>query len=83
MNIKIDIDMTPEEVRRLMGLPDVQAFNEKVMEDMMERMNQGLEGYDPMSIFQASIMNNGELSKRWMDMFTQFGAMQTNSDKKR
>lgn len=82
MNIKIDIDMTPEEVRRLMGLPDVQAFNEKVMEDMMERMNQGLEGYDPMSIFQASIMNNGELSKRWMDMFAQFGSMQTNSDKK-
>ena len=27
MHIKVDVDISPEEVRRLMGLPDVQGFD--------------------------------------------------------
>ena len=58
---KFDVDISPEELRRLMGLPDVQAFNEKVMEDMMTKLHEGAEGYDPMSIFSASVGSNMDL----------------------
>ncbi len=74
MNIKIDIDMTPEEVRRLMGLPDVQEFNQKVMADMMQRMSEGMEGYDPVNFFQSSVVTNNEMTKQWLNMLTQFAS---------
>ena len=72
MNIKINVDVTPEEMRRLVGLPDVQEFNKQVMDKMLERLTLGAEGYDPMGFFQSSIMNNSDLTKRWLDAFNIF-----------
>ena len=52
MNIRIDIDITAEEMRKLMGLPDVETFNRELMDSMLERMKAGAEGYDPLTLFQ-------------------------------
>jgi hypothetical protein len=52
MNVKIDIDMTPEEMRRLFGLPDLEPFHRQVLEDVRQRMKEGAEEYDPMKVFQ-------------------------------
>jgi hypothetical protein len=52
MKINIEFDMTPEELRRAMGLPDVQAFQHEVMKGMMDKMMSGEEGYDAMSLFK-------------------------------
>ena len=52
MNIKIDIDVTPEEMRKLMGLPDVETFQNQLMEDIRDRISQGVEGYEPLKLFQ-------------------------------
>lgn len=70
MNIKIDIDLTPEEMRRLMGLPDVQEFNREVMAQMFKKMQEGAEGFDPANFFNTSIANSNELFKPWMNLFT-------------
>lgn len=82
MNIRFDIEITPEELRRLMGLPDVQAFNEKVMNDMMEKLKAGTDGYDPMSIFQSSVMNNTDMLKQWAGMLSGFGGGSASGGKK-
>jgi len=68
MNIKIDIDMTPEEMRRLMGLPDVQPFHEELIDKMREQLRMGAEGYDPLSLFKP-YMNSAVNS---MEMFQHF-----------
>ncbi|MEC8908011.1 MULTISPECIES: DUF6489 family protein [Thalassolituus] len=52
MKVNVTFDMTPEEFRRLLGLPDVQQFQADVFEQMMEKMKAGEDGYDPMSIYQ-------------------------------
>jgi hypothetical protein len=52
MNVKIDIDVTPEEMRRLMGLPDVEGFQQQVLDDIRERIRQGVDGYDPLVLFE-------------------------------
>ena len=52
MKISIDVDLTPEEMRRLVGLPDVQTFNDKLMAKLQERMEAGVEGYDPQSLMR-------------------------------
>ena len=55
MNIKIDIDITPEEFRELMGWPNVQGFQQDLMEKIREQMNVGAEGYDPRKLFEAFV----------------------------
>jgi len=52
VKISIDLETTPEEVRRLVGLPDVQPFNELLTVRIQERMTERVEGYGPMSLFQ-------------------------------
>lgn len=79
MNIRIDVEVTPEEMRRLVGLPDVQEFNKQVMDKMLERLTAGADGYDPMGFFQSSIMSNADFAKRWMDTFNIFGGKSGSS----
>ena len=52
MKVTVDVDITPEEVRKLFGLPDVEAFQRQLMDDIRERMSAGVEGYDPVKLFQ-------------------------------
>jgi hypothetical protein len=52
MKVKMDVDITPEEVRKLFGLPDVEGFHRQLMDDLRERMAAGVEGYDPLKLFQ-------------------------------
>lgn len=77
MNIKIDVDMTPEDMRRLMGLPDVQEFNREVMAQMLKKMQEGAEGYDPLSFFKSGVVGGTEAFKPWMDFFTGSGKKST------
>lgn len=52
MKITVDLDITPEELRKLFGLPDVEAFQRDLMDDIRARMAAGVEGYDPIKLFQ-------------------------------
>lgn len=55
MNVKIDIDITPEEMRKLFGLPDVEGFQRQLMDDIRQRMMEGADGYDPIKLFQPYV----------------------------
>ncbi len=39
MKITMEIDMSPEEVRKIMGLPDVEPMQKELMTKMQEKMN--------------------------------------------
>jgi len=52
MNIRLDVEITPEELRKLLGLPNVEAFNQQLMNDLRQRIKEGAEGYDPIKLFQ-------------------------------
>jgi hypothetical protein len=55
MKISVDVEVTPEEMRKLLGLPDVEAFQRQLMDDVRERMVAGAEGYDPLKLFQPYV----------------------------
>jgi len=79
MNFKIDLDITPEEIRRLMGLPDIQAFQEELLARIREQMEAGVEGYDPQSLMRP-FMNQAVAS---MDAFQKmFGSLLSTPVKK-
>jgi hypothetical protein len=52
MKFNIDIDMSAQELRKLLGLPDVEPFQREMMEDLRKRMLEGVEGYDPVKLLQ-------------------------------
>jgi hypothetical protein len=58
MNFKVDIEMTPSELRQVMGLPDVASLQEEVIKKIREKMDTGAEGYDPLTLMKPYITNS-------------------------
>ncbi len=52
MKINVEIDVTPEEFRKLMGWPDVRGFQDELIEQLRVQMQAGTEGYDPLSLMK-------------------------------
>ena len=55
MKVNIEIDCSPEEARRFMGLPDVSTLNEHMVEEMKKRLDANM-----------SMLSADELMKNWM-----------------
>lgn len=53
MKIHVDMEMTPEEARKLMGLPDLSKMQEEVMKEMQKRMKAALDTTDPEAMLKA------------------------------
>jgi len=49
MQIKIEIDVKPEELRRFLGLPDVAGLQEDVIQFLREKVGAASETFDPAS----------------------------------
>lgn len=66
MKVTFDIECTPEEARRFLGLPDLAPMQERMMKELEERMAENLRALDPET-----------LVKTWMPMTMQgWGDMQ-------
>ncbi|MCK5679526.1 hypothetical protein KAI46_01790 [bacterium] len=47
MKFSIEVDATPKEVRESLGLPDIQAVQERVIERIEEKVMDSVDEYDP------------------------------------
>ena len=54
MKMTIEVDCTPEEARRFMGLPDVSALNEHLVNEMKGRIDANM-----------AMLSPDELVKNW------------------
>ncbi len=73
MKITVDIDCTPEEARKFLGLPDVAPMQETLMRQVQERMEANLKALEPEALFQtwlpASIQGIEQIQKMfWSQM---------------
>jgi hypothetical protein len=59
MKINVEFDLTPDEFRRSLGLPDVEAFQKELLDRIQKQMESGVEGYDPMSLMQPFLQQQG------------------------
>ena len=59
MKLHIDIDMTSEEARAFLGLPDVAPVQERVLKEMERRMMEALKA-DPQSLMRAWMPFGGQ-----------------------
>jgi hypothetical protein len=47
MKMTIEVDCTPEEARRFLGLPDVSALNDHLVSELTKRIDQDLRRLSP------------------------------------
>jgi len=55
MQIKIEIDVKPEELRRFLGLPDVAGLQEDVLQFLREKLGSASESFDPASFVKDNL----------------------------
>lgn len=53
MKVTIDIDCTPEEARRFMGLPDVSAAQQAVVDEWQKQATEAMSAMSPEALFKA------------------------------
>ena len=74
MKISLDIDCTPEEARRFLGLLDLTPVNEVVVEELTKRAAETARAMDTEELaaqwMEAGLQGFGELQKQFMERFT-------------
>ena len=60
MKIHVEMDMTPEEARKLMGLPDLTKMQEQVLAEMQKRVKAALDTSDPEAMLRAWMPMGGQ-----------------------
>jgi hypothetical protein len=53
MKVTINVDCTPEEARTFMGLPDVKAAQQAVVEEWQRQALEAMTSMDPQTLFKA------------------------------
>ena len=53
MKFTINIDCTPEEARRFLGLPDVQPMQDAILKDVQDRLSANIAGMDPETMLKT------------------------------
>ncbi|MBZ5486381.1 hypothetical protein HW452_02455 [Halomonas aquamarina] len=86
MKINVEFDLTPDEFRQALGLPDVEAFQQNLLAQIQRQMESGVDGYDPMSLMRPflqqpmmqqgisqGLANFGTYQQMMLDMLRQAG----------
>jgi hypothetical protein len=60
MKVHVEVDMTPEEARRLMGLPDVAKLQEDMLKEMQRRIKAALDTSDPEAMMRVWMPLGGQ-----------------------
>jgi hypothetical protein len=53
MKVTVEVDCTPEEARRFLGLPDVAPMQQAAMEKLQQRMQSAVEATTPEALMKA------------------------------
>lgn len=73
MKVSFDIDCTPEEARRFLGLPDVTEANEALVAELTKRAAEMAQNMDAEKMMEhwmsAGVQGFGDLQKAFMDQF--------------
>lgn len=67
MKFKVDVECTPEEARKFVGLPDVAPMQEAMMKELQKQMMENVKSLDPETMMQnwmtPSIQGWSEMQK--------------------
>lgn len=82
MKVTIDIDCTPEEARRFLGLPDLGPMQDRMLAEVSRRMKSNLESMDPETLMKTWLPAGLQGLESAQKMFwSQMGQAASRADK--
>ncbi|MBB3954486.1 MULTISPECIES: DUF6489 family protein [Novosphingobium] len=81
MKMNFEVDCTPEEARRFLGLPDVTRANEAYVDAVMKAM-QGAGSLDQLQEFTKQFAPMGQLGMKMFQNILEAGASMATGGKK-
>lgn len=85
MKVTFDIECTPEEARKFLGLPDVVPMQEALMKELEEQLRNNMNAMDPETMVKtwlpATIEGWGVIQKMFWDQMGMPGASSSGSKK--
>jgi hypothetical protein len=83
MKFTINVEATPEEARRFIGLPDIAPMQERMMKEMEDRMSENIRTLDPETFMKtwlpATITGWEEMQKLFWAQMGVGGAAPTSA----
>ena len=70
MKVTVDIDITPQEARQVVGLPDMQPMQAAVMKEFEKRMMTEMERISPEGMIRTWFVEAPQTADRFLKMFT-------------
>ncbi|MFY8194196.1 DUF6489 family protein [Novosphingobium sp. B1] len=74
MKVTVEVDCTPEEARRFLGLPDVSKANDVYVESVAKAM-QGAGSLDQLQSFARQVAPMGEIGLKLFQNFMEQGGL--------
>lgn len=81
MKVNVEIDCSPEEARRFMGLPDVSAVNQTYVDSVVDAM-QGTSNLDQLQNLARNIAPMGEMGLRFFQQMMESASNGASKSKK-
>ncbi|MDO5501336.1 MAG: DUF6489 family protein, partial [Propionibacteriaceae bacterium] len=76
MNISVNVDCTPAELRAFLGLPDVAPMQKSLMDALEQRMLESMETLSPTTMMREWFTPSGSMHQALLNLF-QAGRMQS------
>jgi hypothetical protein len=70
MKLNVEIDCTPAEARAFLGLPDVTALNDHLVEEMKKRMDANIAMAAPEELMKNWMAFGGQASEQFMKLMS-------------
>lgn len=77
MKVKLEVDCTPQEARTFLGLPDVTALNQHMVDEMKARMDANLAMAAPDELMKSWMAFGGQASEQFMKLMTAAASSRT------
>jgi len=83
MKVHVDFEMTPDEARKLMGLPDVSAMQKKLVAELERRMMAALDSTADPEAIMRTWFNWGNQGLEQFQKFLRDATLQAGKDRQR
>jgi hypothetical protein len=80
MKVNLELDLTPEEMRRLFGLPDVAPVNDMLVDRLRDQMEKGLDGTLLRNMVQSMVKGGTQGIEAYQSLLMSMFRMGRRSD---
>lgn len=80
MKMTLNVECTPEEARRFVGLPDVTPLNEMLVREMTDRAAENMKLMSPDTMMKSWMSFGGQAQDSFMKLMTAAASGSTRSE---